>query len=103
MAPFDRPCYLPGHAQPDPQRCNGSSSQGEVKPCTPPAYSPKCVEGKFCEVRLEGVLGSQCWPLPRVPWGLAKIFGLAKPLLLREAIASPSNKPWSRHNASACG
>jgi hypothetical protein len=35
-----------------------------------------------------------------VPW-VAKTFGPAKPLLLRVAIASPSNKPWSCHNASA--
>ena len=34
---------------------------------------------------------------------VAKIFGPAKPLPLRVAIASPSNKPWSCHNASACG
>jgi hypothetical protein len=33
----------------------------------------------------------------------AKIFGPAKPLPLRVAIASPSNKPWSCHNARACG
>ena len=32
-----------------------------------------------------------------------KIFGPAKPLLLRVAIASPSNKPRSSHNAGACG
>ena len=39
---------------------------------------------------------------PGAPW-IAKIFGPAKPLPLRVAIASPSNKPWSCHNASACG
>jgi hypothetical protein len=39
---------------------------------------------------------------PGAPWA-AKIFGLAKPLPVRVAIASPSNKPWSCHNASACG
>ncbi len=33
----------------------------------------------------------------------AKIFGPAKPLLLRVAIASPCDKRWSCHNASACG
>src|SRR5215217_8215324 len=39
---------------------------------------------------------------PRVPW-IAKIFGPAKPLPLRVAIAGPSDKPRSCHNASACG
>jgi hypothetical protein len=34
---------------------------------------------------------------------VAKIFGPTKPLLLREAIASPCDKAWSCHNASACG
>ena len=33
----------------------------------------------------------------------SKIFGPAKPLPLRVAIASPCDKPWSCHNASACG
>ena len=37
-----------------------------------------------------------------VPW-VAKIFGPAKPLLLRVAIASPSDKPRSCHNAGAWG
>jgi hypothetical protein len=32
---------------------------------------------------------------------VAKIFGPAKPLLLREAIASPCDKAWSCHYASA--
>ena len=32
-----------------------------------------------------------------------KIFGPAKPLPLRVAIASPSDKAWSCHNASALG
>jgi hypothetical protein len=39
---------------------------------------------------------------PRVPW-VAKIFGPAMPLPLRVAIAGPSDKPRSRHNAGACG
>jgi hypothetical protein len=39
---------------------------------------------------------------PVAPW-IAKIFGPAKPLPLRVAIASPSNKPWSCHNASVWG
>jgi hypothetical protein len=32
---------------------------------------------------------------------VAKIFGPTKPLLLREAIASPCDKAWSCHYASA--
>jgi hypothetical protein len=42
------------------------------------------------------------WGLGR-QWWVAKIFGPAKPLPLRVAIASPSNNPWSCHNARACG
>ena len=34
---------------------------------------------------------------------IARIFGPAKPLPLRVAIASPSDKPRSCHNAGACG
>jgi hypothetical protein len=63
--------------------------------------SPECVEGKFSEVRGCRVLGSS-GHCPRVR-SVAKIFGPAKPLPLRVAIASPSNKLWSCHNARACG
>jgi hypothetical protein len=53
--------------------------------------SPKLVEGRFSEVRGCRVLGSS-GHCPRVR-SVAKIFGPAKPLPLRVAIASPSNNP----------
>jgi hypothetical protein len=64
-------------------------------------YSPECVEAGFSEYRGCRVLGSS-GHYPTVPWA-AKIFGPAKPLLLRVAIASPCDRPCSCHNASACG
>src|SRR5215210_8101682 len=73
----------------------------------PSVDSPECVEGEFYELRLDGVLRSsrlqgsrKVGSCPRVPW-VAKIFGPAKPLPLREAIASPCDKAWSCHSASA--
>jgi hypothetical protein len=53
------------------------------------------VEEAYYEVRFEGALGSQCWSLPRVflrgPW-IAKIFGPAKPLLLRVGDRQPEQQ-----------
>jgi hypothetical protein len=59
------------------------------------------VEAVFSEYRGCRVLGSS-GHYPTVAWA-AKIFGPAKPLQLREAIASPCDKAWSCHNASALG
>jgi hypothetical protein len=66
---------------------------------------PYFVEEAYYEVRVRGfsevIAGRSLESGPSRPW-VAKIFGPAKPLLLRVAITSPCNKPWSCHNASAC-
>ena len=72
------------------------------------ANSAKCKFVRYGFLRSSAKVGSRRSMLaapessPRV-LQVAKIFGPAKPLPLRVAIASPSDKPRSRHYAGACG
>src|SRR5215217_5975602 len=62
--------------------------------CIPATYSPQCLEGKFCELRGDGVLGSTYGPGPMLIIPTDALWALLEQALRREATGAAGSSTF---------